>query len=71
MELSVKVTLITEYDKALQEQKKGNTVWTIIDNDGTEHCEQKLIKENGLGWLVLSEKPEEIIIFKREKWKVV
>lgn len=71
IEISIKATFIAKYEKAKKEQEKGNTIWTILSEDGLECCEQRLLKKNAIGWLCLPKKTEEIIIFKREKWKVV
>ncbi len=68
IEISTKAEFITDYEEARKEKEKGNTIWTIVEIDDKESYEQKLVKKNGIGWIVIPNPIEEIVLYKREKW---
>jgi len=66
-ELSISCNVITDYEEAKKEQ--GNsTVWTIVEKDDIQYIEQKLVKKNGVGFIIIPRIIKEIILYRREKW---
>jgi len=68
IEISTKAVFVMDYEVAKKAKEKGNTVWTIVKIDGKENYELKLVKKDGVGWLIMPNPIKEIILFKREKW---
>lgn len=68
--LSIECDVITEYEKAKIAEEQGKIVWTIIDKDSDEHVERKLIKTNAIGFVIMSETPNDIVICRGERWLI-
>lgn len=67
-ELSIECDVITEYKKAKIAEEQGKIVWTIIDKNTNEHIERELIKTNAIGFIIMPETPNDIVLYRRERW---
>ncbi len=68
-EISIECDVITDYDEAKKQEEKGCTVWTIIEKDGKETFKKRLVKSNGICYIIMPKDTTEIVLFKREKWR--
>ena len=68
IEISTNANFVMDYKEAKEALEKGNTVWTILKIEDKECYEQKLIKKNGIGWIIIPNIIKEITLFKREVW---
>jgi hypothetical protein len=66
--LSIECDVITEYEKAKIAEEQGKIVWTIIDKNNNEHVERKLIKTDAIGFIVMFETPNDMVLYRGERW---
>ena len=66
-EISIQCDIITDYNEALEQEKKGKIVWTIfIDKDDKNYFKDKLVKKPCVGYIILDKSNAEIITSRRE-----